>query len=117
MIVDERMNTAPPRAATINDVAQLAGTSIATVSRVLSGSSYPVSAKARQRVLDAAEARGSAPGLIGLAINKAVKRSRRGPLESPAAYAITLLEDWAEQGLDSPEAVAEAKGDFSHYGG
>lgn len=67
-------------------------------------------------VLDAAEAKGWKTEMIGLAINKAVNRDRRNPLESPAAYAITLLEDWAERGLDSPEAVAEAKGDFSHYG-
>lgn len=65
MIVDERMNAAPPRAATINDVAQLAGTSIATVSRVLSGSSYPVSAKTRQRVLDAARQLQYTPNLLG----------------------------------------------------
>ena len=65
MIVDERMNTPPSRTATINDVAQLAGTSIATVSRVLSGSSYPVSAKTRQRVLDAAKQLQYTPNLLG----------------------------------------------------
>jgi len=63
--LDDRTNITPPRAATINDVAQLAGTSIATVSRVLSGSSYPVSRKTRERVLDAARQLQYTPNLLG----------------------------------------------------
>lgn len=41
--------------ATIRDVAQLAGVSLATVSRVLSDSTYPVSAELRQKVKSAVE--------------------------------------------------------------
>lgn len=65
MIVDKRLNPTPARAATINDVAELAGTSIATVSRVLNGSGYPVSEKTRQRVLDAARQLQYTPNLLG----------------------------------------------------
>jgi len=59
------MNNHQSRAATINDVAQLAGTSIATVSRVLSGSNYPVSHKTRERVLEAAKQLHYSPNLLG----------------------------------------------------
>lgn len=65
MIVDDKLNLQQARAATINDVAQLAGTSIATVSRVLSGSGYPVSEKTRSRVLQAAEQLQYTPNLLG----------------------------------------------------
>jgi LacI family transcriptional regulator, galactose operon repressor len=41
--------------ASITEVARLAGVSIATVSRVVSGADYAVSARTRQRVLDAAD--------------------------------------------------------------
>ncbi len=41
--------------ATIRDVAKLAGVSLATVSRVLNNSDYPVKAELRQRVKEAAE--------------------------------------------------------------
>jgi DNA-binding LacI/PurR family transcriptional regulator len=44
------------RGASIRDVARLAGVSAGTASRVLSGSSYPVSDRARQRVEEAAHA-------------------------------------------------------------
>ena len=44
------------RGASIRDVARLAGVSAGTASRVLSGSSYPVSDHARQRVEEAARA-------------------------------------------------------------
>ncbi|WP_422479195.1 LacI family DNA-binding transcriptional regulator [Pleomorphochaeta sp. DL1XJH-081] len=50
---------------TIVDVAKLAGTSIATVSRTLSGSSYPVSEATRLNVTKAAEQLGYTPNLIG----------------------------------------------------
>ena len=39
---------------TIADVAQMAGCSVATASRVLSGSKYPVSAPMRSRILKSA---------------------------------------------------------------
>lgn len=65
MIVTDNPNLQQSRPATINDVAQLAGTSIATVSRVLSGSSYPVSEKTRSRVLQAAEQLQYTPNLLG----------------------------------------------------
>ncbi len=42
------------RSSTIYDVAKMADTSVATASRVLSGSNYPVSPATRQRVRDAA---------------------------------------------------------------
>lgn len=50
---------------TIGDVAKTAGTSISTVSRVLSGSNYPVSAAKRERVLHAANTLGYEPNLLG----------------------------------------------------
>ena len=50
---------------TISDVAKAANTSISTVSRVLSGSSYPVSADKRSRVLQAAAALGYEPNMLG----------------------------------------------------
>lgn len=51
--------------ATIVDVAKIAGTSTATVSRVLSGSDYPVSNECRQKVLLAAKEIGYSPNLLG----------------------------------------------------
>lgn len=57
---------------TIVDVAKLAKTSVATVSRTLSGSTYPVSDHTRQSVLKAAEELGYTPNLIG----KMLKTSR-----------------------------------------
>ena len=50
---------------TIGDVAKAAGTSISTVSRVLSGSDYPVSAAKRERVLQAASSLGYETNLLG----------------------------------------------------
>ena len=46
---------------TIHDVANSAGVSIATVSRVLNNSGHPVNDKTRQRILDAAEELGYRP--------------------------------------------------------
>lgn len=50
---------------TIGDVAKAAGTSVSTVSRVLSGSNYPVSAAKRESVLRAASSLGYEPNLLG----------------------------------------------------
>lgn len=49
---------------TIRDVAAAAETSVATVSRVLSDSGYPVSQQARERVLKAVEDLGYTPNLL-----------------------------------------------------
>jgi LacI family transcriptional regulator len=50
---------------TISDVAKAAHTSVATVSRVLSGSNYPVSRESRENVLLAAKELGYSPNLLG----------------------------------------------------
>ena len=47
--------------ATIVEVARKSGTSLSTVSRVLSNSAYPVNEKTRKRVVEAAEALGYRP--------------------------------------------------------
>jgi len=51
--------------ATIVDVAHAAQTSTATVSRVLSGSNYPVGAQTRQRIMQAVKQVGYTPNLLG----------------------------------------------------
>jgi LacI family transcriptional regulator len=53
---------------TLSDVAQRASASLATVSRVLSGSSHPVGEATRARVLRAAEELGYRPNLIARAL-------------------------------------------------
>lgn len=63
--MDEKTTTPSSKSATINDVAKLSGASIATVSRVLSGSHYPVSEVMRKRVLDAASTLHYSPNLLG----------------------------------------------------
>ena len=57
---------------TIRDVAQKCGLSIATVSRVLAGSDYPVKPETRQLILDAANECGYVPNMLarGLKINQ-----------------------------------------------
>ena len=50
-----------PLNATIVEVARKSGTSLSTVSRVLSNSAYPVNEKTRKRVVEAAEALGYRP--------------------------------------------------------
>lgn len=54
-----------PKAATINDVAQLASTSVTTVSRVLSNSGYPVNPITAGRVREAARQLNYMPNLAG----------------------------------------------------
>jgi len=49
---------------TIHDVAEECGLSVATVSRVLSGSDYPVKPQTRQRILEAAEKTGYVPNML-----------------------------------------------------
>lgn len=51
--------------ATINDVARLAGTSVTTVSRVLSNSGYPVNSATAERVRDASRKLNYTPNLAG----------------------------------------------------
>ena len=55
---------------TIHDVAKEAGTSIATVSRVLSRSGYPVRKELRNRILEAAEKLNYIPNLAGRMLKK-----------------------------------------------
>lgn len=50
---------------TIHDIAKLSGTSSATVSRVLSNSSYPVSSELRQKIKQVAEEYHYIPNMIG----------------------------------------------------
>jgi LacI family transcriptional regulator len=52
----------------LHDVADLAGVSVATASRVLSGSSHPVSEKTRLKVLDAAERLSFVPNRLARAL-------------------------------------------------
>jgi LacI family transcriptional regulator len=56
--------------ATIYDIAQKAGTSTATVSRVLSNSSYPTSREIRKKVLDTAQKMNYTPNLLGRMLKK-----------------------------------------------
>lgn len=60
--------------ATIRDVAQKAGVSLATVSRVLSDDGYPVSAERRQRVLDAVEQLQYTPNSIARSLRTDVSK-------------------------------------------
>lgn len=55
---------------TIYDVAKLAGTSAATVSRVLSDNSYPVSPATRQKVRDAAARLGYVPNTLAKSLRR-----------------------------------------------
>lgn len=52
----------------LRDVAELAGVSVATASRVMSGSSHPVSADTRQRVLSAADSLAFEPNRLARAL-------------------------------------------------
>lgn len=55
---------------TIYDIAAKAGTSAATVSRVLGNSGYPVSEELRKRITDAAEELSYSPNIIGRMLKK-----------------------------------------------
>jgi LacI family transcriptional regulator len=57
-----------PYVASLSDVSKHAGVSIATCSRVLNGSTHPVSARTRDRVLAAAEELGYAPSALARAL-------------------------------------------------
>ncbi len=56
--------------ATVYDVAKMAGTSTATVSRVLSNSDYPISKEIRKKVIDAAQKMNYTPNLLGRMLKK-----------------------------------------------
>ena len=53
---------------TIQDVAKLAGVSVATASRAMNDTGYPVSAKLKQRVKEAAEELEYVPNLMARAL-------------------------------------------------
>lgn len=55
----------PNKSITIYDIAKMADVSVATVSRVLSKSDYPVSAELRERVLKVAEKHRYIPNMLG----------------------------------------------------
>lgn len=55
---------------TVHDVANAAGVSSATASRVLSGSDYPVNERTRRRILEASEKLDYKPNLIGQMLKK-----------------------------------------------
>jgi LacI family transcriptional regulator len=59
-----------PPTASITEVARLAGVSTATASRVMGAADYPVSAVARQRVLDAARALDYVPNALARGLQK-----------------------------------------------
>lgn len=59
---------------TIRDVAQLAGVSVATASRVLSDSNYPVRAQLKQRVREAAEKLEYTPNAVAQALRSEISR-------------------------------------------
>ncbi len=59
---------------TVYDVAKMAGTSTATVSRVLSNSDYPISKEIRKRVIEAAEKMNYSPNLLGRMLKKSESR-------------------------------------------
>jgi LacI family transcriptional regulator len=63
-----------PRRGSLADVSRLAGVSVATASRVLNGSTHPVAAATRERVLAAAQELGYSPSALAQAL--VTKRSR-----------------------------------------
>ena len=75
------------RKCTIVDVARAAGTSTATVSRILSGSDYPISAQLRKKVMQVAQDLNYKPNLIGKMLQSGVGEKRSAwfchPLSTP----------------------------------
>ncbi|MHB9153979.1 MAG: LacI family DNA-binding transcriptional regulator [Spirochaetales bacterium] len=64
----------PKKKATIYDIAMMAGTSAATVSRVLNNGSYPISKEIRKKVLDAAQKLRYSPNLLGRMLKKSLSK-------------------------------------------
>mgnify|MGYP000845327951 FL=1 len=64
----------PIKKVTIYDIAKEAGTSTATVSRVLSNSDYPISRGVRKKVLDTAHKMNYSPNLLGRMLKKSESR-------------------------------------------
>lgn len=93
---------APPRQATIRDVAQNAGVSVATVSRVLNASGQ-VSAQSEQAVREAAAALGFRPNLLG--------RSLRGVRTRTFGVMLpTLLHPVFAECLQAIDSAARSEG-------
>lgn len=57
---------------TIYDIAKAAGTSTATVSRVLSNSGYPVKEETRRRILEIAQKLNYTPNMVGRMLKKMI---------------------------------------------
>lgn len=68
------MQNKPIKKVTIYDIAREAGTSTATVSRVLSNSDYPISREIRKKVLDTAHKMNYSPNLLGRMLKKSESR-------------------------------------------
>lgn len=73
---------------TIKDVATAAGVSIATVSRVLSKSDYPVNAKTRERILEVAKE-------LGYSVNRAARSLRTDQSSMIAVLFDSFESPWA----------------------
>ena len=70
-MVSKQLGSSPEESTaphSLRDVAQLAGVSVATASRVMSGSSHPVSEEARSRVLSAADRLSFVPNRLARAL-------------------------------------------------
>lgn len=67
--------TNPKKAVTIADIAAYTNSSVSTVSRVLSSSSYPVSKERRKAIQDAAKEMGYVPNAIGRMLKSNINRS------------------------------------------
>lgn len=89
---------------TIKDVARAAGTSVATVSRVLSNADYPVSAQLREKVRTAAEELGFVP-------NELAKSMKSGNFDDVAVVIPNMTNQFYLQALVSISKIANQK----HY--